>query len=41
MWDGSEKAWPMWSFVMKAHAGAIGQLLSEDMTSAELCTSSC
>ena len=22
-WDGSERAWPNWSFVMKAYAGAI------------------
>ena len=22
-WDGSEKAWPKWSFVIKAYAGAI------------------
>ena len=31
-WDGSEKAWPNWSFVMKAYAGAIDQDLSADMT---------
>ena len=34
-WDGSEKAWTNWSFVMKAHAGAIDQALSADMTTAE------
>ena len=33
-WDGSEKAWPKWSFVMKAHAGAIDQELSTDMANA-------
>ena len=37
-WDGSEKAWPNWSFVMKAYAGVIDQQLSEDMTSAEIST---
>ena len=35
-WDGSEKACPNWSFVMKAHS--IDQQLSEDMTSAEIST---
>ena len=34
-WDGREKAWPNWSFVMKSHAGAIDQELSTDMTNAE------
>ena len=33
--DGSEKAWPNWSFVMKALAGAIDQALSADMTTAK------
>ena len=37
-WDGSEKAWPNWRFVMKAHAGAIDQHLSTGMTSAEIST---
>ena len=37
-WDGSEKAWPNWSFVMKACAGAIDQALSADMTTAECST---
>ena len=37
-WDGSEKAWPNWSFVMKAYAGAIDQALSADMTTAECST---
>ena len=37
-WDGSEKAWPNWSFVMKAFAGAIDQALSADMTTAECST---
>ena len=37
-WDGSEKAWPNWSFVMKAYAGAIDQDLSADMTTAECST---
>ena len=31
-WYVSEKAWPKWSFVAKAYAGAIDQLLSDDMT---------
>ena len=44
-WDGSEKAWPVLSFVMKSYAGAIDQDLSVDMTTAEcstdaICTSS-
>ena len=34
-WDGGEKTWPNWSFVMKAHAGAIDQELSTDLTNAE------
>ena len=34
----SEKAWPSWSFVMKANAGAVDQQLSEDMTSPEIRT---
>ena len=33
---GSEQAWPDWSFVTKAYAGAIDQQLSEDMTRAEI-----
>ena len=37
-WDGSEKAWPNWSFVMKAYAGAIDQALPADMTTAECST---
>ena len=37
-WDGSEKAWPNWSLVMKAYAGAIDQELSTDMTGAEIGT---
>ena len=37
-WDGSEKAWSTWSFVMKAYAGAIDQALSADMTTAECST---
>ena len=37
-WDGSEKAYPNWSFVMKAHAGAIDQALLADMTTAECST---
>ena len=37
-WDGSEKAWPNWSFVIKAHAGAIDQELSTDMTNSESST---
>ena len=37
-WDGSENAWPTWSFVMKAHAGATDRELSTDMTSAEIST---
>ena len=37
-WDGSEKAWPTWSFVMKACAGAIDQELSADMAGAEIST---
>ena len=37
-WDGSEMAWPNWSFVMKAYAGAIDQDLSADMTTAECST---
>ena len=39
-WDGSEKAWPNWSFVAQAFAGAIGQKLADDMTRAELSTTS-
>ena len=35
--DGSEKAWPNWSFV-KARVGGIYQQLPEDMTSAEIST---
>ena len=35
-WDGNEKAWPNWSFMMKAYAGAIDQELSTDMTGAEV-----
>ena len=38
MLDGSQKAWPNWSFVMKAYAGAVDQQLSDDMTSAEIST---
>ena len=34
-WDGSDEAWPNWSYVMKAHAGAIDQDLSADMTTGE------
>ena len=37
-WDGSEKAWPNWSFVMEVCAGAIDQALSADMTTAECST---
>ena len=37
-WDGSEKAWPNWSFVMKTYAGAIDEDLSADMTAAECST---
>ena len=37
-WDGSEKAWSNWSFVMKAYAEAIDQALSADMTTAECST---
>ena len=37
-WDGSEMAWPNWSFVMEAYAGAIDQDLSADMTTAECST---
>ena len=37
-WDGSEKAWPDWSFVMKAYAGAIDQELSTVMNGAEIST---
>ena len=40
-WDGSEKAWANWSFVMKAYAGAIDQSLSADMTTAECSTDGC
>ena len=36
--DGSEKAWPNWSSVAKAYAGAIDQQLSDDMTKAEIST---
>ena len=36
--DGSEKARPNWSFVMKAYAGAIDQALSARMTTAECST---
>ena len=37
-WDGSEKACPKWSFVVTAFAGASGQALSADMTTAECST---
>ena len=38
-WDGSEKAWPNWSFVDEdSYAGAIDQQLSDDMTKAEIST---
>ena len=37
-WDEGEKAWPSRSFVMKAYAGAIYQVLSTDMTNAESST---
>ena len=37
-WDGSEKAWPNWSFVAKAYTGVIDQQLSDDMSQAEICT---
>ena len=37
-WDGSEKAWPNWSFEAKAYAEAIDQQLSDDMTEAEMRT---
>ena len=37
-WDGNEKAWPNWSFMTKAYAGAIDQELSTDMTGAEIRT---
>ena len=37
-WDEGEKAWPNWSFVLKAYAGAIDQELSTDMSNAESST---
>ena len=37
-WYGSEKAWPIWSFVTRAHAGAIDRDLSLDTTNAEIST---
>ena len=37
-WDGSEKAWPNWSFVTKAYEGVVDQKLSHDMTEAEIST---
>ena len=39
-WDGIEKALPKWSFVAKAYAGDIDQKLADDMTIAELSTTS-
>ena len=37
-WYGSENAWPMWSFVTRAYAGAIDRDLSLDTTNAEIST---
>ena len=37
-WYGSEKAWPIWSFVTRAYAGAIDRDLSLDTTNAEIRT---
>ena len=37
-WYGSEKAWPIWSFVTRAYAGAIDRDLSLDTTNAEIST---
>ena len=37
-WSGSGKAWPNWSFVTKAHGGAVDQQLARDITSAEIST---
>ena len=34
-WDGGEKTWPNWSFLMQAFAGGIDQELSTNMTNAE------
>ena len=37
-WYGSEKAWPIWSFVTRAYAGATDRDLSLDTTNAEIST---
>ena len=37
-WYDSEKAWPIWSFVTRAYAGAIDRDLSKDTTNAEIST---
>ena len=37
-WYGSEKAWPIWSFVTRAKPGAIDRDLSLDPTNAEIST---
>ena len=37
-WYGSRRAWPNWSFVMKAYYRAVNQQLSRDVTSAEIST---
>ena len=37
-WYVSEKAWPIWSFVTRAYAGAIDRDLSLDTTNAEIST---
>ena len=37
-WYGSEKAWPIWSLVTRAYAGAIDRDLSLDTTNAEIST---
>ena len=37
-WYGSEKAWPIWSFVTRAYVGAIDRDLSWDTTNAEINT---
>ena len=37
-WYGSEKEWPIWSFVTRVHAGAIDRDLSLDTASAKIST---
>ena len=37
-WYGSKKAWPIWSFVTRAYAGAIDRELSSDTMNAEIST---